>query len=226
MKEKIVSELNSQLNCDTVFSVGPFGFSEAVVVTWIIMAALVIFSIIITRNLKVKNPGKAQLCLESLLTWVQNFLKQGTGSKGACYVEFLMTVFLYLAVANLISLFGFKPPTKDLNITAGLAVTSLILIEVSGIRAKGLKGKLKAFAEPVPVVLPINILEIVMRPVSLCMRLFGNVLGSFVVMELLKTVVPLVVPVPFCCYFDIFDGLLQAYVFVFLTSLFIGETVE
>ncbi len=74
--------------------------------------------------------------------------------------------------------------------------------------------------------LPFNILELVTRPLSLCMRLFGNVLGAFVVMELIKIVVPVGVPVIFSFYFDIFDGLIQAYVFVFLTSLFMSEAME
>lgn len=103
---------------------------------------------------------------------------------------------------------------------------SIILIEYAGFHKKGGKGWLKSFAEPMPIILPINILEIFIRPVSLCMRLFGNVLGSFVVMELIKMVVPVIVPVPFSLYFDIFDGLIQAYVFVFLTSLFIKEAIE
>ena len=71
------------------------------------------------------------------------------------------------------------------------------------------------------IVTPINIMEIAIRPVSLCMRLFGNVIGAFVVMELIKMILPVALPVPFSLYFDIFDGLIQAYVFVFLTSLFI-----
>ncbi len=74
--------------------------------------------------------------------------------------------------------------------------------------------------------LPMNILEIFIRPLSLCMRLFGNILGAFVIMELIKIVAPLLVPIPFSFYFDIFDGLIQAYVFVFLTSLFIKDTME
>ena len=78
----------------------------------------------------------------------------------------------------------------------------------------------------VAIVAPLNILEILIRPLSLCMRLFGNVLGAFVIMELLKMLIPVVLPVPFSLYFDIFDGLIQAYVFVFLTSLFIKEAVE
>ena len=146
--------------------------------------------------------------------------------KGKDYIPYLATVIIYIGIANLIGLLGFKPPTKDMNVTAALAVMSIVLIEVAGIRAKGTKRWLKSFAEPMPVILPINILEIFIKPLSLCMRLFGNVLGSFVIMELLKMVVPAIVPAVFSCYFDIFDGLIQAYVFVFLTGLFIKEATE
>ena len=76
------------------------------------------------------------------------------------------------------------------------------------------------------MVTPINILELAIKPLSLCMRLFGNVLGAFIIMELLKSVVPVVVPAVFSLYFDLFDGILQAYVFVFLTSLYIKEAIE
>ena len=110
--------------------------------------------------------------------------------------------------------------------TAALALMSIVLIEVAGIRKKGGKGWLKSFAEPIAIVAPINVLEIFIRPLSLCMRLFGNVFGSFVIMELLKQVVPAVLPVVFSAYFDIFDGIIQAYVFVFLTALFVKEAIE
>ena len=89
-----------------------------------------------------------------------------------------------------------------------------------------MKDWLKSFTQPIAVVTPINILELVTRPLSLCMRLFGNVLGAFVIMELIKMVVPVFVPMVFSLYFDFFDGLIQAYVFVFLTSLFIAEATE
>lgn len=89
-----------------------------------------------------------------------------------------------------------------------------------------MKGFIRSFIEPVPVLLPINIMELFIKPVSLCMRLFGNILGAFVIMELLKAVVPVFVPIPFSVYFDLFDGLIQAYVFVFLTSLFMSEQME
>ena len=74
--------------------------------------------------------------------------------------------------------------------------------------------------------LPLNVLELVIKPLSLCMRLFGNVLGAFVIMELIKLIVPVGLPLVFSFYFDVFDGCIQAYVFVFLTSLFMSEAME
>ena len=102
------------------------------------------------------------------------------------YIPYLMTVVIYIGIANIFGVFGFVPPTKDLNCTIGLAITSIFLIEYAGFHKKGLKGFLKSFAEPAPIMLPINILEVAIRPTSLCMRLFGNVLGSYVVMKLLE----------------------------------------
>ena len=83
--------------------------------------------------------------------------------------------------------------------TAALALMSLVLIYYSGLRKKGLKKFLLGFAEPMPIITPINIMEIAIRPVSLCMRLFGNVIGAFVIMELLKMLMPVILPIPFSC---------------------------
>ena len=103
---------------------------------------------------------------------------------------------------------------------------SIVLIEYAGIYQKGVKRWLKGFAEPIALVAPINVLELFIKPLSLCMRLFGNVLGAFVIMELIEYIMPVGLPVVFSMYFDIFDGLIQAYVFVFLTGLFIKEAME
>ncbi|HIS48133.1 MAG TPA: F0F1 ATP synthase subunit A [Candidatus Scybalocola faecigallinarum] len=217
------------LEVHTVFTI-PIGDGipvyESVVVTWIIMAVFTLLSIILVRNLRVENVSKKQLMLESFIEFLQNFFEGTVGKNGKRYVPYLITVALYIGASNLIGVFGFTPPTKDMNVTAALAIASIILIEYSGIHQKGVKGWLKAFGQPVPVIAPLNLLEIIIRPLSLCMRLFGNVLGSFVVMELLKALLPVGLPVPFSLYFDVFDGLIQAYVFVFLTSLFIKEAVE
>ena len=218
-----------ELNCETVFTIPVFGgipIAESVVVSWIIMAALTILSICLVRNLKVENPGKKQLALELANAGIYKFFEDLVAEEGRRYIPYLISVAIYIGVANLIGLIGFKPPTKDLNATAALALMSIVLIEYAGFHKKGLKGWVKSFAEPVAIIAPINILEIFIKPLSLCMRLFGNVLGSFVVMELIKQLVAPIIPIPFSMYFDIFDGLIQAYVFVFLTALFIKEAVE
>ncbi len=226
----LAAELLEELNCDTAFSfrIGAFQVDvlESVVITWVIMAVILILSVFLTRNLKVHDIGKRQLVLETAVTKLQGFVTGMIGEEGRAYVPYLCTVLLYIGMANLIGLFGMKPPTKDMNVTAALALMSIVLIEAAGIRQRGVRGWLKSFTKPIAIVTPINILEIFIRPLSLCMRLFGNVLGAFVIMELIKLLLPVALPVPFSFYFDIFDGLIQAYVFVFLTSLFIKEAIE
>ena len=207
------------------FTIGPLQIPESVVVSWGIMAFLVIGSILLTRNLRVDHFSKRQAMLEMVYNLGNSFFENLLGEQGKRYVPYLMTVALYIACSNLIGVFGIKPPTKDLNVTAALALMSIILIEYAGIHARGGVGFLKSLAAPTPVMTPMNILEIAIRPTSLCMRLFGNVLGAFVIMELIKLVVPVFVPAVFSLYFDLFDGLIQTYVFVFLTSLFMKETM-
>lgn len=227
--ENLTENLIEELNCETVFTIPVFGgldISESVVVTWIIMAVLVGLSIIFVRNLKVENPGKKQIALEAVIGGAHDFFEGIMGKENRKYTPYLITVAIYLGMSNIIGLFGFKPPTKDLNVTAALAIMSMCVIEYSGIHKNGFKHWVRHFAEPVPAVAPIMILEVIIRPLSLCMRLFGNVLGAFVIMELLKAIIPILIPIPFSFYFDIFDGLLQAYVFVFLTALFMNEEQE
>ena len=218
--------LTEELTCETVFSIGGIGISESVVVTWIIMAVFLLAAILLTRNLKVENPGRGQLLLEFAVTWLQGIGDGIIGEEGKEYGAYLTSVLMYLGVANLIGMIGFKPPTKDLNVTAALALMSIVLIEFAGIRKKGIRGWLKSFTQPIAIVTPINILEVFVKPLSLCMRLFGNVLGAFVIMKLIECILPVGLPVVFSAYFDLFDGLIQAYVFVFLTGLFIKEAIE
>ena len=224
--EEFTNELIQQLHVNTVFTIGPFAIAESVVVSWLVMAILVSLAIWLTRGLKVHDPSKKQVVAELIVTWLDSFTQSMLGPNAKEYSGYISTVLLYIGLANIIGIFGLKPPTKDLNVTIALALMSIVLIEVSGIRAKGCKGWLKSFAQPMAIVTPINILELVTRPLSLCMRLFGNVLGAFVIMELIKMVVPVIIPSIFSLYFDFFDGFIQAYVFVFLTSLFIAEATE
>lgn len=226
--EEFTNDLISSLNCGntTIPIFGGITVPTSIVITWGIMLVLMALTLIFVRNLKVVPTSKVQIVIEALVGFINNFFTDILGEEGKRYIPYLGTVLIYIVVANISGVFGVTPPTKDLNVTAGLAIMSIILIEYSGIHQKGIKGWLKSFLDPMPILLPINILEVFIRPLSLCMRLFGNVLGAFVVMELIKMCIPVAIPMVASVYFDFFDGAIQAYVFVFLTSLFMKEKME
>lgn len=231
MKVDLQEELTKELNIEEVFGfdVGSFhlGFDETTVVSWIIIAVLTIAAILLTRNFKVSGEiSKRQQIVELVYEKAYGFFKGIVGEKGAFLIPWLMTVALYIGVSNIIGIFGFKPPTKSMQVTLVLAITSIVLVEYCSFKDKGFVGRIKAFSKPIWIITPINILEVFTKPLSLCMRLFGNVLAAFTIMELIKIYVPVVLPSILGLYFDIFDGLLQAYIFVFLTSLYIQEAFE
>lgn len=221
--------LMEELEAATAFTIPIFGgieVAESTVISWVIMALIVILTLVLTRNMKVEKPGKLQVGVEYAVTALQNIVRGIVGHEGDRYVPYLATVLVFLGISNVFAITGMKPPTKDLNVTAALAIMSIILVQAAAIRQKKVKGWLKGFTQPMALITPINLMELVIRPLSLCMRLFGNVLGAFVVMKLLEHLVPVILPAAFSLYFDFFDGLIQAYVFVFLTGLFIKEAVE
>ena len=226
------AEIQEQIECVVLFRIpvpfvdGGIPVYESTVVTWIIMAVIVLIAALLTRNLKVVPTGKRQVALETCVGWIRDFCRDNIGPAGDRYMCYLGTVLIYIGTANIIGMFGMKPPTKDLSVTIALALMSIILIEGATMRKHGFLGFFKHFANPTPVMTPMNIMEIGIRPLSLCLRLFGNVVAAFIIMELIKYVAPVFVPTIFSLYFDIFDGFLQAYIFVFLTSLFISEGVE
>ncbi len=198
---------------------------QTTVTQWIVMAVLIILAFIFTRNLKVVPTGK-QALLESFLGMLYNLFYGVLGEHGKKYIPYMMTLIMFIGASNIMGIFGVAPPTKNLNATAALAITSIVLIQYASIRHRGVGGWLKHFGHPNKIVTPLNVLELVIKPFSLCMRLFGNILGAFIVMELIIFCVPVAVPAVFSLYFDLFDGLLQAYIFCFLTSLYISEAFE
>lgn len=229
LKTDVASKLIEELNTETVFNLfgGKLKIDEGTVVSWIIMAVFLIAGILLIRGLKVEGKlSKRQLFIEMCVDKMRTFFHNVMGPDGDRYIPWMMTVAVYIGACNMCGIFGFKSPTKELNVTVGLALTSIILVQYAGIHKKGTKGWLKSFAKPVPIVLPINLLELVIKPMSLCFRLFGNIIGAFIIMKLIESVVPVAIPVALSLYFDIFDGFIQAYVFVFLTSLYIQEAIE
>src|SRR5699024_479428 len=143
--------------------------ASSVVVTWIIMLVWIILTLLATRNLKVRNPGKVQIVLESAVNFLNGFVKDTIGPHWRPYAPYLGTVALYIGLANIIGIFGLTSPTKDVSVTAALALMSMVLIYGSQFRYNGLAGGLKRFAQPMPLLTPINIMEIAIRPLALCM---------------------------------------------------------
>ncbi len=237
MKLDLGKEIAEELEIEEIFSFTLFGqkisVDETTVVSWIIIAVMTVLALILTRNLKVEGPiSKRQAFLEMLYEKGEGFFKGLIGEKGHGYIPWLMSMALFIGCCNIIGIFSptffgsLKAPTKSMQVTAVMALTSIFVVELASFRAKGFKGRLKAFAEPIWIITPINILEVFTKPLSLAMRLFGNVLAAFTIMELIKIVTRnTVLPIFLSLYFDIFDGLLQAYIFVFLTALYIEEGI-
>ena len=223
--------LNELLMADKTLIHVPFGngffdIYKSTVVSWIVLAVLIILIVALTSNLKVHNISKRQAAVESAVLWIRGVVGELLGEEAISYAPYIVTVLVFIACSNMIGLVGLVPPTMDLNVTMALSLMSIVVVELAGILKKGPKKWLKSFTEPMPVITFMNVLELFIRPLSLCMRLFGNILGATVIMELIKHVIPIILPAALSIYFDIFDGCIQAYVFCFLTSLYIKEAVE
>lgn len=223
--------------------------SESIIIMWIVMAFLIIGAYTLTRNMRTVPEGK-QSVAEIYVEFINNFAHNNIGHHYKLYAPYLGTVLLFLIISNTISIFNIlpnpeqlyqitgiaffeklpalnmRPPTKDINISGSLAIITIVLVLVSSIVVKSFKGWLKTFAEPMPIMIPFKILDYFVRPTSLCFRLFGNIFGGFIIMELAYAAMAFAFPAALSIYFDIFDGALQAYIFVFLTSLYLAEAIE
>lgn len=222
--------------------------TDSIVMMWLVMAILIVFSIVFTKRLKTIPEGK-QSFVEVVVELINKFSIDTMGHHGKVFAPYIGTILLFLVVSNTISIFNlipkgeelyhwthnefFKdmhfailPPTKDVNVTLSMALMSMAAVVVAGIKIKKISGFFKSFMEPVPLILPFKIIDYIIRPVSLCFRMFGNILGAVIIMELAYFAVPAIMPGFLSVFFDLFDGILQAYVFVFLTSLYIGEAIE
>jgi len=233
------------LEIKTIFTFSILGFSipitETVIISWAVMLIIITASLLLTRKLK-EIPTGSQTLLETAIEFVNNFAKDQFGSFSKHLGPYMGSLFLFLLVSNIIGvltpvevkLFGreflppflIRPPTRDINVTAALAIISVLLVIVSGFAARGFKGWFRRLLHPLPMMLPFNIMEYGTRLISLCLRLFGNILGGYVLMSLIEKLFPLVLPVVLSLYFDFFDGMIQATIFVFLTSLYISEAVN
>lgn len=224
MTGTISQELQQAVTPQSV-NLGLIQVPRSVVFSWGIVALLGVLFFLAGRRAKMR-PGKLQLVGEVFVKTMDDFITGTLGARCAGLSPYFGALALYLAVANLSGLLDLVPPTKDLNVTAGLALCSFFVIYGTLLAVKGPKGALKRLIEPNPAMLPFNIIDMATRPLSLCMRLFGNIFGAFVVMTLVHHLTPAVVPSILGLYFDLFDGLIQMAVFVFITLLFTQDVLD
>jgi len=203
--------------------------TDAVCVSWIIAAVLIILGLIVRFYYlpRFKDiPRGFQNILELYVEWIYKLTGDSMHEYGNGLAPYMGSIALYLAFANTIELFGLRPPTTYIVITFSLSLITFILINYYGIRKKGLLGRIRDYGKPVPYIAPIKAITDLAIPVSLASRMFGNILGGLVVMELIKEVVPIIVPSVLSLYFTIFDGLIQTFIFITLSLAFIGEAIE
>lgn len=227
-----------------VLYIGNFKISETVIVSWMIIAGLAIASYFLTRNLKKIPTSKTQILLESavmmLVKLVTDTMGEKTVKRMPNMIPYIGSLFLFFACSNLIGLLGFRSPTTDIDTTLAWALITFFMIYYAGIKASGL-SYFKGLLEPIPVLLPLNIIGEFAKPISLTFRPFGNILGGAVIMSLLyqflgwlSTLIPgvtipfgqLIIPVPLHLYFDLFAGLLQSFIFIMLTMVFVGNAAQ
>jgi F-type H+-transporting ATPase subunit a len=198
--------------------------SETVINTWIVMALLIGFALIARRRLEM-YPGKFQNFVELIIESITNLVTSTMGEERKGFAPYMGTLFLFLAVANMSGIIGLRPPTADINLTAALALLTFSAIHYYGLKKKGF-GHIKGLAEPLFLFLPLNIIGELAKPVSLSMRLFGNIFGGAVIMAMIAGAVGIFVPVLPSLYFDLFAGVLQSFIFVMLTMVFITLALE
>lgn len=208
-----------------LFYVNSIPINTTVVNTWIIMLILFLLMYFFTRRLKTIPQGIQNL-LEVLADFVYGLLEDSMGKEGRKFLPLVGTLFLFILFLNL-SWFipEMKPPTTDLSTTVALAVVTVILVEFAGIRKQGLGGYIKHFFQPTPFLFPLNVIEELVKPVSLSLRLFANMFGEKTAVAALLLMFPLFLPVP-VMVLGVVMGLIQALVFSLLTVVYIATLVH
>jgi F-type H+-transporting ATPase subunit a len=174
-------------------------------------------------------PSRRQTFLEFIIQAFEGQLVDIIGEEGKKYLPMIATIGLFIFSANMLGLIpGFMSPTSKLNVTAGCALTVFVYYHWQGMRAQGVLRYLKHFTGPIPalapLLLPIEIISHFSRPVSLSLRLFGNIFAEELLIVIIASIVPFVLPLPFMAV-AIFTSVIQAFVFVLLACIYIAGAV-
>lgn len=218
-----------------LFEIGgqPVYLTETVINTWIIIAVMAIIALVIRVGMskfKEVPESKLQTILEMVVGGINEFVASTMGPSGKKFAGYYGPLIIFIAVCNLSGLVGFRPPTADFATTLAFALITFFMIHGFGVRSKGI-SYFKGFLEPAPLLLPLNIIGELATPISLSFRLFGNILGGTIIMGLVyamfpKIVIFLGIPAALHTYFDLFAGVLQAFIFVMLSMTFVSSAME
>ena len=220
---------------NVLFSVGPLQVTSTVVSMWVIILILALVSFLATRRLK-EIPGPLQNLLEMAVEKLQSFFADSLGQKHMRkYFPIFATFFIFIIVCNYSGLLpgvghvkGMAQPTASLSVTAGLGVCAFLTTHILGVRERGLRHYAASFAKPLYLcflMLPLNLIEQFVRPMSLAMRLYGNMYGEEAVTENLYEIFPIGMPL-IMNVLSLLFCLLQAVVFTMLLSIYVSEAVE
>ena len=209
----------------TLFRVGPVPITSVVVTTWAIMAIVVVAAWLGTRRMRV-DAGRWQAALEVVVETIDNQVREVVGREPGRYVPLVGTLFLFIAIANLSAMVpGVSSPTAHLETDAALAGIVFLSVHVYGIANHGVRGYLAGFTKPNVLLLPLNLLGEITRTFSLMVRLFGNIMSHEIVIGVVLALAGLIVPLPLMAL-AIVIGIVQAYIFTILATVFIGAAVE
>lgn len=207
-------------------------------VFWAMLVGLFMIILALWSTSKMERiPKGKQFWAELIVSGIYKLVGGVLGQDRArSYTFYIGTLFIFLILANGLGMIGFRPATTDPNTTFALSIITFFMIYYASIKAKGVKGHLKHYVEPYAFMIPIKIIEDFSFPVSLAFRLFGNITGGMIVMALsfqgldaaskaLGSSIPFLqylIPLPLNLFFDIFEPILQAFIFTMLSMAFIG----
>lgn len=196
---------------------------------FIICVGLILLALVVRLKLKDTDgkPGNLQNAMELAVEFLDGMVDGSMGQKGVPFRNYLGVLFIFILFSNLSGLFGLRPPTADYGVTLALGLITFFLVQFNNIRYNKFSAVTELF-QPVPFLFPINFIGEIAVPISLSLRLFGNVLAGTVIMALiygLLSKVAFIWPGVLHAYFDVFSGAIQTYVFCMLTMVFIGNKI-
>lgn len=206
--------------------------STTVILSWCAMALLLGIALLLRLTVlrRLQDPPKGvQNVLEVMVEAVEKYTGSRVEGFGTDLSAYIFTVAAFLIACASLELLGLRAPTADITLTFALAFVTFLLINWCGIRRKGVLGRIKSLAQPTPVVFPIRVISDCAVPVSMACRLFGNMLGGMIVMDLIYKSLgngAIGIPSVVGLYFNVFHPLIQAFIFITLTLTFINEATE